>query len=410
MRPPLRLCEHRPREGIRLSTIERDLLRELVPDMGISPMPGERDMYTLTPSSTVGVVRIGDLAIEIRPKVEVAKAMFLLTYGLEAHRWPETGFDFQEEHSLVEAIVPGFLHQIDLAVRGGLLQGYRQEEDALQTVRGRIRIDEQLKRRFGIAPPIEVAFDEYTEDIDENRLIKGALDRLRRMPLRWAEGRRRLRRFDALLERVSPMEFDPRNLPEIVYTRLNERYRGAVELAKLILRSTAYEMHHGGIAGAAFLVDMNTVFENFVVVALRESLRLDARSFPQGARGKRLRLDRAGVVPLQPDISWWADKSCLFVGDVKYKRTARSPDLHDHHNPDLYQLLAYLIAADLPEGMLIYAAGEAEPLVHEVVHVGKRLRVVTLDLGQEPSDILRRIDDIAHAIRQLARQAVLRAA
>ena len=48
---------------------------------------------------------------------------------------------------------------------GGLLQGYRHEEEALHTVRGRIRFNDQVNRRFGVPLLLEVAFDEFTEDI-----------------------------------------------------------------------------------------------------------------------------------------------------------------------------------------------------------------------------------------------------
>ena len=34
---------------------------------------------------------------------------------------------------------------------------------------------------------------------------------------------------------------------------------------------------------------------------------------------------------------------------------------------DLYQLLAYCVATRLPRGMLIYAAGVAEPVTHRVL-------------------------------------------
>jgi 5-methylcytosine-specific restriction enzyme subunit McrC len=115
---------------------------------------------------------------------------------------------------------------------------------------------------------------------------------------------RSLRRFDSALERVRLVRYDPRSIPEIRYTRLNEHYRPAVELARLILRSDSYELRHGAVRGTSFLVDMNRVFEDFVVVALREALGVSDRSFPQGARGRQLFLDRGRRVSLEPDISW----------------------------------------------------------------------------------------------------------
>jgi len=64
------------------------------------------------------------------------------------------------------------------------------------------------------------------------------------------------------------------------------------------------------------------VFEDFVVVALRDALRVSDRVLVQGASGRRLFSDIAERVSLKPDISFWAGERCRFVGDVKYKRIA----------------------------------------------------------------------------------------
>jgi 5-methylcytosine-specific restriction enzyme subunit McrC len=87
------------------------------------------------------------------------------------------------------------------------------------------------------------------------------------------------------------------------------------------------------------------------------------------------------------------------VGDVKYKRVNAAGIKH----PDLYQLLAYTIAADLPCGLLVYAAGEGEPITHEVVEVEKRLEVVTLDLSGGPDEILEQVRVVADRIHEIAR-------
>ena len=50
---------------------------------------------------------------------------------------------------------------------------------------------------------------------------------------------------------------------------------------------------------------MNRVFEDFVVVALREALDLTPREFPQGSSCPPLYLAERNRVRLRPDISWW---------------------------------------------------------------------------------------------------------
>jgi 5-methylcytosine-specific restriction endonuclease McrBC regulatory subunit McrC len=81
---------------------------------------------------------------------------------------------------------------------------------------------------------------------------------------------------------------------------------------------------------------MNKVFEDFLVVALRDALGVSDRVLVQGASGKRLFLDTRDHIALKPDISLWKGGVCLFVGDAKYKRIR--PDAYP--NADLYELTA----------------------------------------------------------------------
>jgi len=400
---PIRLTEYQRSGPVALSPAQRDMLLGSFSNVvSVAPSAGLEGNYDLTPGSVIGAIQLSDLAIEIRPKLPISRVLFLISYALDPRQWLQTDFFFSSEPSLVEAIIYGFVAQVRRAFRVGLLQGYLLREDSLAVLRGRLRFDDQLRRRFGRFPPIEVRYDEYTEDIEENRLIKAAIVRLGRLPIRSPASRQALRAFDGALQNVSDVAYDPRCLPEIHFTRLNQHYQSAVELAKLILRSTSFELAHGRVQAACFLVDMNEVFEQFVVVALRESLRLTERTFPRGATGRSVFLDTAARVRLRPDISWWQGNLCRFVGDVKYKKVKVDGILH----PDLYQLLAYTTATGLQEGLLIYAAGEAKATTHEVIRVGKRLHVATLDLAGEPPAILTLIGRVASMIRRMARTHV----
>lgn len=390
----LTLNEYRTSPEVCLSWSERDALAKLAPSITITPSVGPDSKYVLTPGSEIGAVLVGDLAIEIQPKIPIDRVLFMVSYALDPKRWRETPFQFAES-SLVEAVIPGFMVQVRRAFSRGVLQGYRIEEAALNTIRGRLRFDDQLRKRFGFFPPAEVRYDEFTEDIELNRLIKAAIFSLGQMRIRSDEARRSLRAFDSLLATVSLVHYDRQRLPDIHFNRLNEHYRPAVNLARLILRSMSVELAHGHVCTASFLIDMNYVFEDFVVVALREALGLSDRIFPQGAKGRSLRLDEAGLVEVKPDLSWWRGGRCLFVGDVKYK----IDNADKGHNPDLYQLLAYLVATDLPTGILIYAAGDGVPTHHHVRYTDKTLIVESLDLEGTPEQVLQQINHLAEMIR-----------
>ena len=134
------------------------------------------------------------------------------------------------------------------------------------------------------------------------------------------------------------MEFTPGDVPSVTFDRLNEHYRGVVELSRLILRHSAFESRRGRIRAAGFLMDMNVIFQEFVTVALREALGVSERVF----RERNINpLDTEGRVNLKPDLTWQPGSSCVFVGDAKYKNITgeRIPtaDLYQiarlHHSP-----------------------------------------------------------------------------
>jgi 5-methylcytosine-specific restriction enzyme subunit McrC len=397
----LTLFEYRPSEPYLLSQAE---VAALVGLKAVSIAPtDEPGHYILTAGSYVGTVQLPDLSIALRPKIEVQRLLFLVSYALDPSRWSDEVFDLPEDADVVEAIVPAFVSQVRRATTRGLLQGYTVKEEALPLLRGRLRFDDQLRRHYGQTPPAESRFDDFTEDIEMNRMLRAATRALGRPTLRQAQSRRDLRLLDRALDRAAAVEYDRRLVPVVSYSRLNEHYRPAVELARLILRDASFDLGHGDVTGTAFLFDMNDVFENFVLVALREALGLNERDFPQGTKGRPFYLntdDHDQRVRIRPDLSWWEGDRCVFVGDAKYKRLS----IKGYEHADLYQLLAYCVASGLPGGLLIYAVGERPERTYTVSHAGKRLEVVTLALDGSPQEVLGRVRELAERVRWWARE------
>lgn len=389
------LTEYDTTPEVRMTVEQRDQLRRVAPSIGITPALGQEHAYDLTPGSFVGAVHLPEgLELLIQPKLPIDRVLFLISYAVALGRWKEMGSHFEQADSLLEAIIPGYTFQLRRALSRGVLQGYRTDDEALPTVRGRWRIGDQIRNRFGIGPPVEVTFDEFTEDIELNRLMRAGIRRLLRVPVRDDKSRWPLRALDAKLELVRPIDYDPRRVPTPTFDRRSERYRPAVDLARLILAGTSFDLGPGGVQASAFLIDMNRVFEDFVVVALREALGASDHVLVQGARNRPLHFDTGMRISLHPDLSVWDGAQCTWVGDVKYKR-AKS-DVFP--NADLYQMAAYAIATDLAKGTLIYAAGEEVPITYEVVNLGKQLDVTTLDLAAPPDGVLAQVAALADRI------------
>ena len=389
------LREYESSEPLHLAVSERDELKGAMPSLTVEPAEGAEGRYHLTPGSVVGAVEIGDLSVLISPKISIPQLLSLACYATGAYKsQDERDFDFEEEQSLPDTLALALAAAARRAFGRGLLHGYRTEEEALHTVRGRIMFAEQIRRRFGMAVPVEVRYDEFTDDILANQLVKAAVHRLGAMRLRSGRTRRGLGWVAGTLDNVSLTEFSRGEVPTLTFDRLNEHYRIVVELSRLILRHSSFESGRGDVRAAGFLFNMNEVFQEFVTQSLREALQVSDRVFLERSIPS---LDEQGTAGLRPDLTWWHGSECVFVGDAKYKgiRHESVP------NADLYQLLAYVTALDLPGGLLVYAQGEAEPSDYVVRNSGRRLEVAALDLSGTLDDVLERVGVLAERVTRL---------
>src|SRR5689334_2720440 len=100
----LTLREHQTEHAVELDSDERDQLGRLA-NIAISPTAGADGLYDLTPGSTIGVVQLEDLRVEIRPKIPIDRVFFLLAYSLDPVRWPEQSAAFGTAPDLLESLI-----------------------------------------------------------------------------------------------------------------------------------------------------------------------------------------------------------------------------------------------------------------------------------------------------------------
>ena len=394
------LREYQRSDAYLLSPEERDTLRELLPSVTIEPTLGTEDGYHLTPGSVVGAVGIGDLSVLVEPKITIPSLLSLACYAVSRVKFRKEEFEYGEDLALPDILALALAAQARRAFVSGLLHGYREEEQALLTVRGRLNFEEQLRRRYDSPLPAELKFDEFTNDILANQLVKAAAYRLGGMRLRSPRARESLGWVTSILAEVSLVEFRPANVPEVRFDRLNEHYRRVVELSSLVLRHGAFESHSGPLSASGFLVDMNVLFQEFLIQALRETLGVSGRTLRSDSSVRGLTMDYEEQVTLKPDLTWWDGTACTFVGDAKYK------NLTGEHvpNSDLYQMLSYATALDLPGGLLIYAQGEVDAATYSVRNTGKRLEATALDLSGTLDQALSRVRGVAKKIKHLRQE------
>jgi 5-methylcytosine-specific restriction enzyme subunit McrC len=350
--------------------------------------------WRIEADSRIGIV-VGDgWELRIRPHLKVPRLLFLLAYSENPDGWREAVTGMAEEDDVVDAIASGFSFHAERAVEQGLLRGYLPIEERRNDLRGRIRIGAQLARLPGMTLPLEVAYDDFTADIPENRLLRTAAERLLVLPRIPAQARSRLVGLRAVLDEVTVLR-NGRRVDRPPPTRLNQRYGPALILGKLILDGTSLRQERGKIAATNFLFDMNEVFESFVFAALRESLRRFGGVVQRQAPGALDTAEKPGL-RLRADIVWRKHGAVRAVVDSKYKSLFAGSTMP---NADAYQMLAYCIGFGVRRGFLVYARDSLErPRVHVIKRHGYEIDVQAVDVQQEPRNVLTDIDRVADKV------------
>ena len=115
------------------------------------------------------------------------------------------------------------------ALERGPLNGYVHVEESLRTVRGRIRVGDQMTRRPGMLLPLEVSYDDYTSDVAENQILRAAIRMMLHVPRLTDSLVVRLAHLDSKLDGVSALNHGA-PLPSWSESRINEPLRAGVEV------------------------------------------------------------------------------------------------------------------------------------------------------------------------------------
>jgi 5-methylcytosine-specific restriction enzyme subunit McrC len=355
------------------------------------PSPYVPGNWQISAAGKVGAARIGGIEISIKPKVRVARLLFLVGYAEHGPAWRDEDVELEQSADLVPAVAQALWRHVRRAIHQGLLPGYVVVEESSPVLRGRLRESEQLHRHHGLPLPLEITHDEFTIDITENQILRAACERVLTVPGVDDESQRMLRRLLRNFADVTPLtRGDP--IPEWQPTRLNARYHTALRLARLVLRATSFEHGTGDIAVNGFLLNMPRLFESFVTQALRDALTTKYGGRVDGQ--DPCYFDESDRVLLLPDIVWKIGGSPAAVIDAKYK--AESPS--GYPNADLYQLLAYSTVLGLRHGHLVYAKGDVEPMRHVVRQASVEIHCHALDLAADPATLMGQVRELADEI------------
>jgi len=349
--------------GIVLSKGDRRLSETLT---GVEIREMREGIY-IQASSWVGVVRFEAFTLRIQPKlshIDVMR-MLLAAGGLDRLRRYRSirQYDLADDLSLFDLLAALLNDACTILARDGLLRGYVLEENDLPVIRGRLRVGDQIRHRYGQINRLECRYDDHHADIPENRILLTVLLLCRRY-VQHPVLRTRVNQMADLFAAVCrPLQLDWRQVrAEFTYNRLNAHYREAHTLAWIMLEGLGVDdvSVSGPLSGFAFLLDMNPLFESFIALVVRAAMRgPDVTVHSQKRTGGHIwDIDRQRTYThIIPDLLLETDDGVTLAVDAKYKRYGT----YQIAQTDIYQTFLYAyafhqIGESIPSALILHPA------------------------------------------------------
>lgn len=365
-------------EGVVLTDEDRLLAKELSVDPAKRLVIEElRDRTRIQSTSWIGVVRLHHLEIQVLPKLAGENLgvleMIEQTRGLDSLSRPPSLRTLNTEGSnLYDLCALLLTEQCERILRGGILADYVEEEDSLPVLRGRLLVDRQLRQRFGQIDKVICRYDEYHQNIKENQILAFALDFCSRR-VQHPSIARRTRQVSAIFREVCEWTNLDRERcwEDLFYHRMNEHYRPAHQLAKLLVYGGGVtNLYDKGSTNCfAFLIDMNLLFERFILHLLQVALDLQQVKILYQHRERSILWDTQYNRPYRkviPDflVAQLGEEDARLPIDAKYK-------LYDESKvqpADIYQMFLYAYAFSnpvyTPQAVLIFPSERSEGFSH----------------------------------------------
>jgi 5-methylcytosine-specific restriction enzyme subunit McrC len=319
---------------------------------------------TLSAQQYVGAVQIGNLTVEILPKVEGIDgtlmrrnlvAMLAVVLDLEISEGDIARVSTQR-HGILEILIRLFCDKLFAQVHRGLVRRYEPRAENLSVMRGRIGITEQIRLNAANPERLHCRFDEFQEDNPLNQILKACI-RLLLKSSRELSNQRRLGELLLVFEGVSEVSRSTLPWHLIRFDRLNQRYEPSFKLAELFLKATPPDVSGGSVQGFSLFFEMNTLFEEYIGRIARRVFRPDGFKVVLQGPQRYLTYDETTereAFAMKPDVVGLKGNDAAWIIDTKWKELSKEEAKEGVAQGDMYQMYAYSNRYACADVVLLY--------------------------------------------------------
>ena len=306
----------------------------------------------------VGVLQTkSGLTIEILPKIadkndtDKSKAIFIkMLKTLKNFPFKSSNLASLKTQNLplLEIFISMFLCELEALVKKGIKNDYVALEENLNFLKGKLNINDQIKRNSIHKERFYVEYNEFLSDIKINRIIKSTLKFLYKKS-NSSKNQQKIRELLFIFDEVSECEDYKNFFAKLVINRQIKHYKQTLLWCKIFLLGNSFTPHKGDDLAFALLFDMNALFESYVGDFIK-------KNFPGTIlqRSEKYLIEEPKSFKLRPDIFLKGK----FIADTKWKiirqDNKESEKKYKISQADLYQLYTYGKKHECGELYLIY--------------------------------------------------------
>jgi 5-methylcytosine-specific restriction enzyme subunit McrC len=370
----LTLTEHEEKRFSKaeISGREAEILRQRYdPYLDLTyPSPATEGKWVLEPGGHVGVLPLEEnRALHVKPKGPIQNVFEMLEAIGSLPDIPEGASQVGAATDFTQQLVRMLAKRVIRRAREGLYRKYVSREEELPYVRGTIDVREHVRRPHRTKIPCR--FEESKTDNELNRILAWTLYKVARSGLCSGETLRSAQvAYRSLAGRVSLDRVRPKDCIGRYYNRLNEDYRPMHGACYLLLKHMGLSHETGDRAVMPFVIDMPSVFEDYVVEMLRRQAS-EGRSVRSGVTHNH------GFGHFEMDAVVYEKDSgeATSIVEVKYKYS------DGPSSEDLQQAVAYASALDCSEALLVYPRATESDSTARIG--GTEIRTVGISLEQD---------------------------
>ena len=255
--------------------------------------------------------------------------------------------------TLYEIFINMYLQVVRTLVKHGIKSAYVAREDNLNFYKGKLVVNEHIRRNAAHRQRFYVHYDEYLVDRAENRLVKATLLKLQSIT-NSAENQKEIRQLLTSFEMVRPSVNHQKEFSKVVIDRNTKDYDILMRWSRVFLLNKSFTMFSGGTSARALLFPMEKVFESFVVRQLKKVL-LDLDWEVSSQDTGYFLFDSPRQFALRPDIVITRDDGSKIILDTKWKSLVDKPRInYGISQADMYQMYAYSKKYGTSEIWLLY--------------------------------------------------------